>query len=65
MIIVTIGIAVPSFVVATVSMVLFGVKLHLLPTVSLLDNFSSYILPVLRCPSSLKLYHKAYALFNA
>jgi len=45
MIIVTIGIAVPSFVVATVSMVLFGVKLHLLPTVSLLDNFSSYILP--------------------
>lgn len=45
MVIVTIGIAVPSFVVATVSMVVFGVNLHLLPTVSRLDTFSSYILP--------------------
>ena len=45
MFIVTIGIAVPSFVVATVSMVLFGVKLHLFPTVSNLDTLSSFILP--------------------
>lgn len=45
MVIVTIGIAVPSFVVATVSMVVFGVNLHLLPTVSRLDTLSSYILP--------------------
>jgi len=42
---VTIGIAVPSFVVATVSMVVFGVKLHIFPTVSNLDSLSSYILP--------------------
>lgn len=45
MLIVTVGIAVPSFVVATVSMVVFGVKLHLLPTISQLDTLSSYILP--------------------
>ena len=45
MLVVTIGIAVPSFVVATVSMVLFGVKLRLFPTVSNLDTLSSYILP--------------------
>ncbi len=45
MLVVTIGIAVPSFVVATVSMVLFGVKLHMFPTVSNLDTLSSYILP--------------------
>ncbi len=42
---VTIGIAVPSFVVATVSMVVFGVKLSIFPTVSRLDTLSSYILP--------------------
>ncbi|WP_027628306.1 ABC transporter permease [Ruminiclostridium cellobioparum] len=45
MLIVTVGIAVPSFVVATVSMVVFGVKFHLFPTVSHLDTLSSYILP--------------------
>ncbi|MDF2986232.1 MAG: binding-protein-dependent transport system inner rane component [Eubacterium sp.] len=45
MLIVTVGIAVPSFVVATVSMVLFGVKLHWFPTVSQLDTLSSFILP--------------------
>ncbi len=45
MLIVTIGIAVPSFVVATVSMVVFGVQLHLLPTISQLDTIKSYILP--------------------
>ncbi len=45
MLIVTIGIAVPSFVVATVSMVVFGVNLHLLPTVSKLETLKDYILP--------------------
>jgi len=45
MLIVTIGIAVPSFVVATVSMIVFGVQLRWLPTISNLSNLSSYILP--------------------
>lgn len=45
MLLVTIGIAVPGFVVATVSMVVFGVNLRLLPTISNLDNIQSYILP--------------------
>lgn len=45
MLVVTIGIAVPSFVVATVSMVVFGVNLHWLPTMSRLDTIQSYILP--------------------
>ncbi len=45
MLIVTIGIAVPSFIVATVSMIIFGVQLGWLPTISSLDTFSSYILP--------------------
>jgi len=45
MLIVTAGIAVPSFVVATVSMIVFGVQLHWLPTISSLDTLASYILP--------------------
>lgn len=45
MLVVTVGIAVPSFVVATVSMIIFGVQLNLLPTISSLDSISSYILP--------------------
>ncbi|MHB8064598.1 MAG: ABC transporter permease [Ruminiclostridium sp.] len=45
MLIVTIGIAVPSFVVATVSMIIFGVQLRWLPTISSLNNLTSYILP--------------------
>ncbi len=45
MFIVTVGIAVPSFVVATVSMVVLGVKLQIFPTVSHLDSLSSFILP--------------------
>lgn len=45
MLLVTIGIAVPSFVVATVSMIVFGVQLQILPTISRLDTLSSYILP--------------------
>ncbi|HEY5585607.1 MAG TPA: ABC transporter permease [Ruminiclostridium sp.] len=45
MLIVTIGIAVPSFVVATVSMIIFGVQLNWLPTISSLDTVSSFILP--------------------
>lgn len=45
MLVVTIGIAVPSFVVATVSMIVFGVQLNWLPTISSLDSLASYILP--------------------
>jgi oligopeptide transport system permease protein len=45
MLIVTIGIAVPSFVVATVGMIIFGVQLKWQPTISYLDTLSSYILP--------------------
>lgn len=45
MLIVTIGIAVPSFIVATVSMIIFGVQLKWLPTISNLDSLSSFILP--------------------
>lgn len=45
MLVVTIGIAVPSFVVATVGMIIFGVQLKWLPTISYLDTFTSYILP--------------------
>ena len=45
MLVVTIGIAVPSFIVATVSMIVFGVELKWLPTISSLDTLSSYILP--------------------
>jgi len=45
MLIVTIGIAVPSFVVATVSMIIFGVQLRWLPTISSLDSLTSYLLP--------------------
>jgi ABC-type dipeptide/oligopeptide/nickel transport system permease component len=45
MLIVTIGIAVPSFVVATVSMIIFGVQLKWLPTISDLSSLTSYILP--------------------
>ncbi len=45
MLIVTFGIAVPSFVVATISMIIFGVQLQILPTISDLSTVSSYILP--------------------
>ena len=41
----TFGIAVPSFVIATASMLLFSIELKLLPTYGL-DKPSSYILPV-------------------
>ena len=41
----TLGIAVPSFVIATGSMLLFAIKLKLLPTYGL-NTPSSYILPV-------------------
>ncbi len=44
MILATIGTSVPSFVVATVSMIIFGVQLKWLPTYGL-DTASSYILP--------------------
>jgi len=45
MLVVTVGIAVPSFVVATVSMIIFGVQLRWLPTISNLSSLTSYILP--------------------
>ena len=41
----TLGIAVPSFVIATASMLIFAIELNLLPTYGLSDT-SSYILPV-------------------
>jgi ABC-type dipeptide/oligopeptide/nickel transport system permease component len=44
MVVSTIGTSVPSFVVATVSMVLFGVIFQILPTYGL-DSVQSYILP--------------------
>ncbi|MEI0496104.1 ABC transporter permease [Brachyspira intermedia] len=40
----TLGIAVPSFVVATVSIIIFSVKLKLLPAYGF-DSFSQYIMP--------------------
>jgi len=43
-VIATIGIAVPGFVVATTTMILFGVKLRWLPTLGL-KSFKHYILP--------------------
>lgn len=44
MFVATLGIAVPMFVVATVGMILFGVKLRLLPIIGL-SSFKNYILP--------------------
>ena len=40
----TLGIAVPSFVVATVSIIIFSVQLRLLPAYGF-DSFSQYIMP--------------------
>lgn len=40
----TLGISIPGFVVATVLLIIFGVKLGILPTVGL-SGWSSYILP--------------------
>lgn len=44
MVLVTLGMSIPSFVIATVSMIIFGVMLSLLPTYGL-DDVPSYILP--------------------
>lgn len=55
MVISTLGIAVPSFVVAAVLMVIFGVYLKVLPTIGLKTS-ASYILPVI----SLAFYPMAY-----
>ncbi len=44
MITATLGIAVPSFVIATVSIIVFSVKLKLLPAYGF-DSFAQYILP--------------------
>lgn len=55
MFIATLGIAVPGFVVATVLMFTFGVKLHILPTYGLTSPLH-YILPV----TALSFYPTAY-----
>ena len=55
MVISTIGIAVPSFVMASVLMVIFGVYLRVLPTIGL-KTPASYILPV----TALAFYPMAY-----
>jgi ABC-type dipeptide/oligopeptide/nickel transport system permease component len=44
MVIATLGTSIPSFVVATISMIIFGVSLKWLPTFGL-DSASSYIMP--------------------
>ena len=54
-VIATIGIAVPSFVVCSLSMYLFGVKLGWLPTVGLM-SWKNYIMPVF----ALSFYPTAY-----
>ena len=54
-VIATIGIAVPSFVVCSLSMYLFGVKLRWLPTVGL-TTWKNYIMPVF----ALSFYPTAY-----
>ena len=54
-VIATIGIAVPSFVVCSLSMFFFGVKLNWLPTVGL-SNWKNYIMPVF----ALSFYPTAY-----
>ena len=51
----TLGIAIPGFVVSTVLMVIFSVKLDLLPTYGL-TSFAHYIMPV----SALAFYPTAY-----
>ncbi|MDR3091904.1 MAG: ABC transporter permease [Clostridiales bacterium] len=55
MIFVTMGISVPGFVVSTVLLIIFGVKLKILPTLGL-ETPKHYILPVL----ALSLYPMAY-----
>ena len=54
-VIATLGIAVPSFVVCSLSMYFFGVKLRWLPTVGL-SSWKNYIMPVF----SLSLYPTSY-----
>ncbi len=51
----TMGIAVPSFVICTLLMYFFGVKLHWLPTLGL-TSWKNYIMPVI----SLSFYPTAY-----
>ena len=53
----TIGVAVPTFVIATLLLLTVGVRLHWLePKSSNLPNFQSYIMPVI----SLSLYYTCY-----
>lgn len=46
MVLATLGVTIPSFVLATVLMYLFGIKYQILPITGL-DNWKNYILPVL------------------
>lgn len=43
-VVMTLGISIPGFVVATLLLIFFGVKLHLLPTMGL-NGWTSYIMP--------------------
>ena len=53
----TIGVAIPTFVLATLMLVLFAVKLKWLPTLSeSLPNFKSYVMPII----SLSFYYTCY-----
>ena len=53
----TVGVAVPTFVLATLMLVTFAVKLQWLPTLSSsLNSFKSYIMPVI----SLSFYYTCY-----
>ena len=53
----TVGVAVPTFVLATLLLVTFAVKLQVLPTLSgSLPDFKSYVMPVI----SLSFYYTCY-----
>ena len=53
----TVGVAIPGFVLATLLLVTFAVKLQWLPTISgSLDNASAYIMPII----SLSFYNTCY-----
>ena len=56
-VITTVGVAVPTFVLATMLLVTFAVKLQVLPTLSSsLTNWKSYVMPVI----SLSFYYMCY-----
>ena len=56
-VITTVGVAIPTFVLATLLLVTFAVKLHWLPTISgSLTNWKAYVMPVI----SLSFYYLCY-----